>query len=297
MPPNLTDLPERRVPTRHARLLSLALTAAVLVGACHRTASAPSSPSTAPSAAAPAPVASSPADARAVAPRLPDRLDDSTFWRMSREFSEPGGYFRSENFVSNEMGLQHVIGQLEQYAPAGGVYVGVGPEQNFTYLAALRPRIAFIVDIRRQNLLQHLWYKAVFELSPTRASFLARLFSRPAAANAPDGLSADSLITLLNQAPVDLRMFEQTFAEVKTQLLQRHRFTIDSSDLATLWYVDSIFVSSGPMLNYSSGVTGGGGFGRGGFSRMPTFAQVASATDERGVNRGFLGSEASYGVV
>ena len=33
---------------------------------------------------------------------------------------------------------------------AGGVYIGVGPEQNFTYIAA-RPEMAFIVDIRREN--------------------------------------------------------------------------------------------------------------------------------------------------
>ena len=56
--------------------------------------------------------------------------------------------------------------------------MGVGPEQNLTYVAAFRPRIAFVVDIRRQNLLHHLWYKAVFELSPTRAEFLSRLFAR-----------------------------------------------------------------------------------------------------------------------
>jgi hypothetical protein len=75
------------------------------------------------------------------------------------------------------MWLQHVITELERHAPPGGVYVGVGPEQNFTYLGTLRPRIAFIVDIRRQNLLQHLWYKAVFA-TPTRAEFLSRLFRR-----------------------------------------------------------------------------------------------------------------------
>ncbi len=226
--------------------------------------------------------------------QLPEQLADSTFWRMVREMSEPGGYFQSENFVSNEMGLQHVIAQLETHAPPGGVYVGVGPEQNFTYLGALRPRIAFIVDIRRQNLLQHLWYKAIFEMSPTRAEFLSQLFSRRIAMAAPRDLPADSLITLLDQAPVDTAMFRTVFEAARRQLVERHGFTLDSSDLATLRYVDSIFVLSGPTLNYSSGSTGRS---RGGFNRMPTFAQIASATDERGVNRGFLGSEVTYAVV
>ena len=226
--------------------------------------------------------------------RLPERISDSTFWRMVSELSEAGGYFQSENFVSNEMGLQHVIGYLETLTQPGGVYVGVGPEQNFTYLGALRPRIAFIVDIRRQNLLQHLFYKAIFELSPTRAQFLSRLFARPAVAKTDPSVSADSLITLLDQSAVDVELFRRTFDDARRLLLQQHGFTLDSSDLGTLRYVDSIFVASGPSLNYSSGSTGRS---RGGFNRMPTFAQVAGATDERGTNRGFLGSESAYGVV
>ena len=228
---------------------------------------------------------------------LPERLDDSTFWSMVQSFSEPGGYFRSENFVSNEMALQHVIASLEAAAPAGGVYVGVGPEQNFTYLASLRPRIAFIVDIRRQNLLQHLWYKAVFELSATRAQFLSRLFARPSMATAGRELSADSLMSVLDRSPVDWAMFRQTFDEVRRLLVVSHRFTLDSSDLETLRYVDSVFVASGPTLNYSSGSSNGGGFGRGGFRGMPSFAQIAAASDQGGVNRGFLGSDSLYGVV
>ncbi len=215
---------------------------------------------------------------------------------MVREMSEPGGYFRSENFVSNEMGLQHVIATLRETAPPGGVYVGVGPEQNFTYIAALQPRVAFIVDIRRQNLLQHLWYKAVFELSPTRSAFLARLFSRPLVAEAvrDNEVSADSLIAGLEQRPADSAYFRRTFAEVRDHLVRTHGFTLDSSDLTTLRYVDSVFYISGPSLNYSSGSTGGFG---GRFRGMPTFAMIATATDPTGSNLGFLGTDESYQIV
>ena len=64
----------------------------------------------------------------------------------------------------------------------GGVYIGVGPEQNFTYIARLRPSTAFIIDIRRENRSLHLLYKALFEISRDRADFVSRLFSpaRPA---------------------------------------------------------------------------------------------------------------------
>src|SRR5438270_10205230 len=87
---------------------------------------------------------------------VPTRLADSTFWRLMQEYSEPWGTFRSENFVSNETSLQWVIPELVRRVPPGGVYLGVAPDQNFTYITALRPAIAFIVDIRHQNAVEHL---------------------------------------------------------------------------------------------------------------------------------------------
>src|SRR5690348_15101630 len=95
---------------------------------------------------------------------LPSKLEDSEFWRLVTGFSEPDGYFRSDNFLSNESGYQLLIPTLKQMVRSGGVYLGVGPEQNFTYIAAFEPKIAFIVDIRRGNLLEHLLYKAFMEL-------------------------------------------------------------------------------------------------------------------------------------
>jgi hypothetical protein len=83
---------------------------------------------------------------------VPAELNDREFWRLVDDFSEPNGYFRSDNLLSNENAFQHVIPTLQTSLPAEGVYLGVGPEQNFTYIAALRPKIAFIVDIRRGNM-------------------------------------------------------------------------------------------------------------------------------------------------
>ena len=95
---------------------------------------------------------------------------------MITDFSEQGGSFRYENLLSNEISYQTVIPSLKLVA-RGGAYVGVGPEQNFTYIAAIQPRIAFIVDIRRQNMIEHLMYKALFEMSSDRTEFVSRLFS------------------------------------------------------------------------------------------------------------------------
>src|SRR5262245_21179576 len=113
---------------------------------------------------------------------IPKQLSDEAFWNIVTEFSEAGGYFRSENFVSNEMTFQYVLKDLKKTRP-GGVYLGVGPDQNFTYIIAMQPKIAIIFDIRRQNVMQHLMYKALVEMSSDRADFLSLLFSRKRPAN------------------------------------------------------------------------------------------------------------------
>jgi hypothetical protein len=126
--------------------------------------------------------------ARAGAGALPDSLSTSAFWALSTELSEPNGYFQSDNLVSNEIQFQRVIPDLTKSARAGRVYLGVGPEQNFSYIAALKPSMVFIVDVRRGNLHLHLMYKALFELSTDRADFVSRLFSK----KRPAGLTAAS---------------------------------------------------------------------------------------------------------
>src|SRR4051812_20268488 len=134
---------------------------------------------------------------------LPERLDDRTFWTLITEFSEPNGFFRSDNLVSNETVFQHVIPTLQETLGPVSAYVGVGPDQNFTYIAALKPRIAFIVDIRRQNMLLHLMYKALIEMSPTREEFLARLFSRPPPVQTAANDSAGALLDSFDQSEPD----------------------------------------------------------------------------------------------
>src|SRR3954468_22544867 len=83
----------------------------------------------------------------------PNRLSDSVFWKLVTDISETNGYFRSDNFVSNEMTFQWVIPELLRTTKPGGAYLGVGPDQNFPYILALKPKIAIIFDIRRQNML------------------------------------------------------------------------------------------------------------------------------------------------
>ena len=110
---------------------------------------------------------------------LPSALTLPEFGALIRSLSEQGREFHTDNFTSNETSYLHPLPILRKLDLSSGVYIGVGPEQNFTYIGTIRPRLAFIVDIRRNNMLQHLMYKALFAMSDTRAGFLSKLLSKP----------------------------------------------------------------------------------------------------------------------
>src|SRR5687768_12006813 len=117
--------------------------------------------------------------------------------------SEPPGYFDTDNLISNERSYLDVMPALRAL-PAGGAYIGVGPDQNFTYIAATRPAIAFIVDVRRDNLLLHLLFKALFQLSSSRPDYLSLLFGLPPpAAFKADGAALEQIVRHLETARVD----------------------------------------------------------------------------------------------
>jgi hypothetical protein len=72
--------------------------------------------------------------AQVAPPALPASLTSAQFWKLSADLSEPPGFFRSENLVSNEHTYQYVIPDLQEAVRPGGVYLGVAPDQNFTYI-------------------------------------------------------------------------------------------------------------------------------------------------------------------
>ena len=221
---------------------------------------------------------------------LPLRLSDQEFWKLVSDVSEPNGTFRSDNLLSNELWFQHVIPDLTRTAKTGGVYMGVGPEQNFTYIAALKPGMAFIVDVRRGNLDLHLMYKALFEMSADRAEFVSRLFSK----KCPGDLDADSSAAEIFAAYANVEASDVLYAEnlkaIKDRLAVRHGFDLSSEDLNSVEYVYHAFFRFGPGLQYSST----GGFG-GGF--QPSYADLMIATDGSGRSRGFLASEETFAVL
>ena len=221
---------------------------------------------------------------------LPDSLTSAEFWRLFTTMSEEDGSFPSENFVSNEKTYQHVIPTLQRSITRGGVYLGVGPEQNFTYIVNLRPRMAVIFDIRRQNAMLHLMYKALFEMSPTRAEFAARLFSRKLPAAPPTSATPAEILDAVSAAPTSDSLFESNWRAVVERLTIRRAFALTDADLASMRRVFRAFHEAGPGISFAYRL----GLPPNPTPWLVTFAELQSLTNADGVNMAFLATEENY---
>lgn len=224
----------------------------------------------------------------------PQSLSAAEFSRLVRELSEEGGFFRSDNFTSNETSYLHITDKLKQLGATGGAYMGVGPEQNYTYIAKIRPRIAIIVDIRRQAIIQHLMYKAIFQLSPTRSQFLSRLLSRPLPKEKEKAAaleaSVSDMVTFFRQASADDQTFTANLAEIRKTIEKDFQFPLVEADQASLDFVYRSFRNQGLDISYQMGGRGGGG----GF---PDLGDLIIETDLRGKLGNFLALTEDYEFV
>src|SRR5215475_13273090 len=238
--------------------------------------------------------ATAPAFAQSAArePQPQDGLPAAEFARLIRELSEEGGYFPSDNFTSNESSYLTVVDNLRRLGATGGAYIGVGPEQNFTYIAKIRPRIAFIVDIRRQAMIQHLMYKAIFQLSPNRAQFLSRLLSKPLpkeGAPAPDVAPAD-LMTFIGKIAATDQAYAANLAEIKKTIQEDFQFPLSDRDRKSLEYVYKSFRENGLDIAFRLDASYYDDY-------FPSLKDLALQTDLNGKQGAFLASANDYNFV
>lgn len=220
----------------------------------------------------------------------PENLSAAEFSRLIRDVSEEGGYFFSDNLISNETPYLTVVDKLRQLAAAGGAYIGVGPEQNFTYIAKLRPRIAFIVDIRRQAVIQHLMFKAIFHLSPNRLQFLSRWMSKPLTRDAPSpDDSISSMLAYFHKTPGDERAYAANLAAIRKAIQEDFQFPLSPRDQASLEDVYKSFRERGLDTAFTLNGWSDGEF--------PTLREVILQPDQNGKAGNFLASREDYDFV
>ena len=243
------------------------------------------------------------ASGRAAAP-VPAQLTDQQFWSLSKDSSEEDGFFRSDNLLSNETSFQYVIPELLKTAKQGRVYMGVGSEQNFTYIAALKPVMAIIIDIRHGNLDVHLLYKALFELSQDRADFVSRLFSRKRPNSLTAKSTASEIFSAYLTAEGSREIYEENLKAIEDVLVKKHGFPLTSGDLDGIRWAFGNYYQFGPSINYNSSlsanlppaIVGATGGNRGG-NFGATYASLMMADDGRGQYRSYLANEENFASV
>jgi hypothetical protein len=213
------------------------------------------------------------------------------FARLVACLSEPGGEFDTDNLISNERGYLHVMGALARLGVRGGAYVGVGPDQNFSYIARVRPAIAFIVDIRRDNMLQHLLFKALFARARNRAEYLTLLLGRPVPADVArwGDRPVDAIVAHLDATPATAASAAAARAIVRDGV-RRTGVALSAADLATVERFHTTFIEAGLGLQFTS-------FGRAPRPYYPTLRQLITERDREGRQAGYLAREADFQYV
>ncbi len=216
-------------------------------------------------------------------------ISNEEFQSLSLDLSENNGFFPTDNLVSNETSYLHVVSHIEQVIRPGGAYIGVGPEQNFSYIAHARPAIVFIVDIRRDNLLHHLWLKELFAASKDRMEYLARLFGRPP----PQGirLSADAnslkLLKLFEGLAPNEPFFKETIEKLWQSIRSKFPRLVNDRDRVTVERIARSFHYQGLEIAYEIP-------GRPELNFFPSWGSLLIETDLAGRLGHYLNSQESF---
>jgi hypothetical protein len=212
------------------------------------------------------------------------------FAALSVRLSEPGGYFDSDNLISNETSYLHVIGKLRELGIKGGVYIGVGPDQSFSYIAKIRPKMAIIIDIRKDNLLQHLLFKALFARSRNRIEYLCTFLGKPfPKTRGWDARNVKDMVEYIDSTASDPKLFENTSREVRNQI-QKYGISLTQSDLETITKIQRAFFSAGLDIKYSS-------YHRPPRSIYPPYRELLLETDLEGQQQSYFNSEDDFQFV
>jgi hypothetical protein len=211
--------------------------------------------------------------------------DLDTFRRVFH-WSEPGELFISDNLISNE--TSYLFAATTLLARQGGAYLGVGPEQNLSYLAFARPEIAFMVDLRRDNALLHLLYHAIFETADRREQFVSLLLGRPwSGTPSHAGSDASAVLIAVEQAPPDHDWFALRHAELR-QRLERHDLGLSPQDFDRIGTMHEQFFVRQLELRFELRRSSGRAY--------PTLRSLLGAHDHAG-HGSFLATEEGFRFV
>lgn len=228
--------------------------------------------------------AAPPAPQAPAAPRL-------SFGQLHARLSEAGGYFDSDNLISNESSYLHALDELRARGVKGGAYVGVGPDQSFSYIAEIQPAVAFLIDIRRDNMLQHLMFKSLFLRSRNRMEFLAGLTGTRINGDMAEWTDRpiEQILAVFDTAQRPVGELTRVSAQVLADASQSG-IPLTEEDIGTIRRFHQEFHQFGTSIRYSSK-------GRPIRLSYPTLKELALQTDRNGKPGSYLSTEERWRLV
>ncbi len=197
-----------------------------------------------------------------------------------RSISEPETGPAGDNLVSNEDSYPRCCDALRKLAPAGGAYLGVGPEQNLSLVAASRPVLAFVMDYRRRNFLVHLLHKALMALSVDRVSYLERLTARSRARDPGLHASAEALLAAFDGQRMERARLDRTIVEVRRFL--EPLAVVEEAEWGEIATIQARIAGPGLSARFI------------GLAGYPTLASLIRTADREGRPAHFLALEDAY---
>jgi hypothetical protein len=221
-----------------------------------------------------------------VLPAAARQTTTSPFAAAVAQLSEQGGYFDTDNLISNESSYLQVMPELKRRNVRGGAYIGVGPDQNFSYITDVRPSVAYIIDIRRDNVLLHLLFKALFHESRTRVEYLSMLFGRaaPRDTDAYRQVTPDRLAAYVESAP---RANAPVMRAQLERVIKGFGLPLSADDIGKIAAFHQRFIDAGLALRFQS-------TGRPPQWSYPTYGDMLVDRDASGRPAHFLATEDGY---
>ncbi len=209
---------------------------------------------------------------------------DNNFSNIIKQLDDPPtGPSSADNLMTNEDSIASIVDQISKEVPKGQVYLGVGPDQNYSLMAQVEPSYGFILDYRKKNQLLHLFQKALVEISADQQTYLENFWGR----NFPElplGLNdlENRLKTIAHQ-PVNESLLQSTKEKVrktisKWNLLNEQEF----QEIAT---IQSRLAGPGPDARFLA------------LKMYPTLGSLITMPSRSGQPSHWLGSEPSYACI
>ena len=213
-------------------------------------------------------------DAKKRASRLIQQLGD-----------KPVGPASADNLMTNEDSIASVVDEIDSKVPAGQVYLGVGPDQNFTLMTHARPAAGFIIDYRRKNQLLHFLHQALLQISESRIEYLENFWARPFSGprHHQMQLSAEGFMAGFDKVEIDQRKLREVQEKVRVEIGRWHELSPD--ELNEIARIQARLAGPGPEARFLA------------LKMYPTIRQMITGPSRSGKPGHWLADDESYATM